>query len=161
MNSKLSTNIKYVQTFKGTIYDLNERSTNIKYVQTFKGTIYDLNERSTNIKYVQTSKGTIYDLNERLHTVDVSDWSSCSVSCGNGKRSRVASCISLHSHRVANYTCTYQEKCEAITCIGRCKYNTFLKLKRKRGNYVNTKNARKCAPYCNVCYVKLTVYICS
>ena len=141
MNSKLSTNIKYVQTFKGTIYDLNERSTNMKYVQTFKG--------------------TIYHLNERLYTVDVSDWSSCSVSCGNGKRSRVASCISLHLYRVANYTCTYQEKCEAITCIGRCKYNTFLKLKRKRVNNVNTKNASKCAPYYNVCYVKLTVYTCS
>ena len=73
--------------------------------------------------YTQTVKGSMYQLLPK-YTVVTRDWSSCSVSCGNGRISRVVTCI--HPQERRKYTCTYQRKCQSSQCIGEGRWNTCI-----------------------------------
>ena len=84
--------------------------------------------------YTQTLKGTISKLSPK-YTPVASEWSSCSVSCGNGRTSRVVTCI--HHQGIRNTTCTYHRSCWIGRCVGKCKNKTCFLIKP----YLNAKHA--------------------
>ena len=74
----------------------------------------------------QTVKGSIYQRSPNIKVV-LNDWSTCSVSCGNGRLSRVVTCTYLQENK--SYTCTSQKGCWIRRCVGKCKYETCVRFK--------------------------------